>query len=109
MKKLSEITKKALQPIIQEQSVFEEKLKFDWPNIVGDEIALISYPQAVKFGNVGNKEAVLILAVNPAHILDIQYSEAIIKDRIAVYFGFQAIHRIKLVSLVFNHGNDITK
>lgn len=84
-------------------------LIMDWALIVGRERAAdtrplkLKWPRAVeKFGATadgceGRPEATLVLQVDPAIALDIQYQSAQIIERINAYFGYRAVASLKLV------------
>ncbi len=87
-------------------------LIMDWAQIVGRDRARdtrplkLKWPRAVeKFGETaegceGRPGAVLVLQVDPAVALDIQYQSAQIIERINAYFGYRAVANLRLVQEV---------
>ena len=81
----------------------------DWATIVGTEVAGFAAPERLKWprnvairgdvesGAEGRPGAVLILRVDPAHALDVQYKAAQILERINVYFGYRAMAELRIV------------
>ena len=80
----------------------------DWPRIAGAELAAYTIPDRLKWprgveANVVEDEegerrgATLILRVDPARALDVEYRARQIMDRINAYFGYRAIETIRLV------------
>lgn len=81
----------------------------DWPNIVGNELAQYTVPDRLKWprrveaysdledGAEGRPGATLMLRVDPARALDVQYETAQLTDRINAYFGYAAISQIRIL------------
>ncbi len=79
----------------------------DWARIVGAELAQSTIPDKLKWPRGGDmigdgddgerRGATLILRVDPARALDIEYRARQIMDRINGYFGYRAIETIRLV------------
>lgn len=81
----------------------------DWPSIVGAEVAGFAAPERLKWprgvairedaeaGAEGRPGAVLVLRVDPARALDVQYKAQQILERINVYFGYRAVAELRIV------------
>lgn len=81
----------------------------DWPEIVGGSLAAATRPERLKWPRSpdtycsleghrrGREGATLILRVEPALALDVQYQSSAIKDRINAYFGYYAVQEIRLL------------
>lgn len=81
----------------------------DWPAIVGPALARDTRPERLKWprgveaygeiddGASGRPGATLILKVDPARALDIEYKRSQILDRINGYFGYRAVAEIKIM------------
>ena len=79
----------------------------DWREIVGPEIAACTAPERLRWpkpadGGAGDAPAprsgaTLILRVEPARALDVQYKTAQIVERINAYFGYRAVTEIRLM------------
>jgi hypothetical protein len=81
----------------------------DWATIVGQGLARDTLPERLKwprhvetYGEVdesaaGRPGATLVLKVDPARALDIEYKRAQILDRINGYFGYRAVAEIRIV------------
>jgi hypothetical protein len=81
----------------------------DWPSIVGAEMAGFIAPERLKWprnvairqdaeeGAEGRPGAVLVLRVDPARALDVQYKAQQILERINVYFGYRAVAELRIV------------
>jgi hypothetical protein len=82
-----------------------------WPRIAGAEIAQWTMPERIRWpripagakGRVAEDEAqnrpggTLVLRVEPARALDIEYRSAEIIDRVNRYFGYRAVEALKLI------------
>ena len=97
------------------QKVFEKfgfstaTLLTDWAIIVGADLAAYTAPERLKWprgfegatdtgeGETGRAGATLMLRVEPARALDIQYKARLLIDRINAYFGYRAVAEIRLI------------
>lgn len=76
-----------------------------WPRVAGAEIAGFTQPERIKWprgtadvdGTGASGGATLVLRVEPARALDVEYRSAEIIDRINRYFGYRAIASLRLV------------
>jgi hypothetical protein len=81
----------------------------DWPTIVGDQVAGYAVPERIKWPRgVGASDdaepearsrsgAVLLLRVDPARALDVEYKGQQILERINAYFGYRAVAELRLL------------
>lgn len=81
----------------------------DWAKIAGEALASYTAPERLKwprgvetYGEVdetsaGRPGAMLILRVDPARALDVEYKAAQIVERINVYFGYRAVAELKVL------------
>jgi len=81
----------------------------DWPVIVGKEIAAytaperLKWPRGVGFGDevgdddAGRPGATLIVRVEPARALDIQYRGQQLLERINGHFGYRAVAELRIL------------
>lgn len=79
----------------------------DWPEIAGPEIAAWCQPERLKWPRAPEGDraesssrrpsATLLLRVDPARALDIQYRERQILERINSYFGYRAVGELRVV------------
>lgn len=84
-------------------------LIMDWPQIVGRALARDTRPLKLKWprgvdtyaetdeASAGRPGATLVIQVDPAVALDIQYQSEQIIDRINAYFGYRAVASLRLL------------
>ncbi len=79
-----------------------------WAAVAGADIARISAPERLKWPRSASSArdsadfdaavgATLILRVDPAHALDVEYRAAEILDRINRHFGYRAVSTLKIL------------
>jgi hypothetical protein len=89
------------------------QLVTDWPQIVGDRLAKTTAPDKIRWprrpGDPSAGEtaepangspragATLVLRVEPALALDVQYQSRLILDRINAHFGYRAVAELRIV------------
>lgn len=88
----------------------------DWARIVGAEVARYARPERLKWpkgvaaygeveaGTEGRPGATLVLAVDPARAMDVEYRRAQLAERINGYFGYRAIAEIRVVQTPIGAG-----
>jgi hypothetical protein len=81
----------------------------DWVQIAGADVAGYTVPERLKWprgagvsveaeeGDDGRPGAVLVLRVDPARALDIEYRGRQLIERINAYFGYRAVAQLKLI------------
>ena len=81
----------------------------DWSTIVGDQVAGYAVPERIKWPRGagasddaepearGRSGAVLVLRVDPARALDVEYKGQQILERINAYFGYRAVAELRLL------------
>lgn len=81
----------------------------DWETIVGKKFAGFAVPERLKWprsvsfsgdiepGAEGRPGATLILRVDPAYALEVEYQGAQILERINAYFGYRAVAELRLM------------
>jgi hypothetical protein len=76
----------------------------DWAEIVGPELARACEPERLKWPRRAEEEAsgarsgaTLMLRVEPARALDVQYRAAQLIERINGYFGYRAVTELRIL------------
>ena len=96
-KALKDILQNTLRPACDRYGFITYRIINHWEQIVGKNIASLSHPIKISFPHNKNYEGILIIGVsNPGFALEIQASELIIINKLASYFGYKAINRIRI-------------
>ena len=66
-----------------------------WKLLVGDDISNFCYPKSIKMKH-GDKNGILILAVERGNEITIEYSKKEIINKVNSYFGYKLINEIRL-------------
>jgi hypothetical protein len=73
------------------------KILNQWDVIVGESLAKICWPEKITFEPGQTRAGILHINVsNPAFSLEIQSYEARIVERIATFFGYKAVSRVRI-------------
>jgi hypothetical protein len=84
-------------------------LPTEWGTIVGDPLSRYAFPEKIKWPRAGTAPedvsgeargrygAILVLRVDPAHALDVEYRGQQILERINAYFGYRAVAELRLL------------
>ncbi len=94
--RISAILPKLTETAFEDGGSVKAKLLTQWASIVGNEIAARAQPQNVTFSRGNTPLGTLHLEVEGGYATEISYLEPVILEKIAVYCGYKAIHRIKL-------------
>lgn len=89
------------------------EITMQWPMIAGQDIAAWTEPERIRWPRLPNgAEAsaeggkrpggTLVLRVEPARALDIEYRAAEIIERINRYFGYRAVETLKIIQAPLN-------
>lgn len=92
-KPLSATISKVTKPIMKKHGL-PDGLVTSWPQIMGMPMANMCLPVACKRSKK-HMGATLVLEVMPAHSLMVQHSSGVIKEKINMHYGYEAISRIQ--------------
>lgn len=96
-KKLGELTASVAMPAAQRYGMAMFKIITNWSYIVGVELSEHTTPKGLLFQPGKTTAGVLQIEVeNPGFSLELQASELVIVQKIATFFGYQAIDKIKV-------------
>lgn len=92
----------------------------DWSKIAGEDLARFTAPERLKWPRRfessgdegeqwhGQQGATLVLRVDPARALDVEYKAAQIVERINAYFGYLAVAELRILQApLANHGRPV--
>jgi len=98
MKLLSTSVNSIIYNIFKRQSPILAELIINWGKVAGAKFSLNSQPLKI-ISSWEKKQRINILYVkasNASIAMEMSYQQDIIMERIAVYFGYKAIHKIKI-------------
>ena len=100
------LTPRVTKTAFQKFGFATAQLVADWRSIVGDRLASTTAPDKLKWPRspsdagsdaTARSGATLIVRVEPAVALDVQYKTALILERINAYFGYRAVLELRIV------------
>ncbi len=97
-KLLGESINNILRGVIGQRSKILAEIVINWPKIVGSELSKDTSPMRI-FSAKEKGQQVNILYVNvtsSAIGLRLSYQQEMLIERIAIYFGHKAVHKIKI-------------
>lgn len=102
MKSLKDSINYVLRSVISQKSKVLAEIVINWPRIVGTELSELSYPLKIySTREKGQQVNVLIVkSESSAAGLKLSYQQELIIERIAVYFGHKAVHRLKINNVI---------
>ena len=94
---LKQHVEKAIRNVFGPHGAIYCKMVSDWSLIVGEQLKDKAVPVGMKFPKHKSNDATLSLeVVDPCYGLEIQMMTKTILDKIAMYFGYKAISKIKI-------------
>lgn len=97
MQKIGSVIEGLTKPAFKMHGFANQKIITYWAQIVGATLAKFTIPQKIVFPPHQTRAGTLYIGVtNPGLSLEIQAQESRIVERIAGFFGYQAVSRIKV-------------
>ena len=97
MRSLSNFVQNITKNVIRKHGFATAKIIFDWEIIVGPELAKYTTPVKVSYPTNKNSSGTLHIKTISAQSPIIQQMQHEIIEKIATYFGFRAVEKIKLI------------
>jgi hypothetical protein len=102
-KTLAQCIEPITRPVLKAQGLAGSRILTEWPSIVGKKLAAHSTPEKLHFA-VGKKtEGTLVISVENGFAPEIQHQQPMILERLAAYFGYQAVNRINISHTYLPH------
>ncbi|BDB96048.1 DciA family protein [Candidatus Hydrogenosomobacter endosymbioticus] len=89
--KLGELTGSLISPVFKKKDNAYVRLAFDWPFVVGKDIASYTYPHRIKSDGLDSVFHILVLQ---ERILDALHQTHQILERTNGYFGYMAVNKV---------------
>lgn len=97
-RQVNQLIEKVTKPSCQKFGFATQRIIANWHHIMGSQLSKFTAPGRIMFGPDKTTGGTLYIEVaNPGFSLEIQAQESLIVSRIASYFGYQAVSRIKVV------------
>lgn len=93
---MDKILAQVTAPVMRKHGYLKARLFTQWAEIVGAETARKCHPKQLTFPQKQNINGTLTLRVSSGFALELQHLEPVLLEKMAVYFGFRAIDRIRL-------------
>lgn len=85
------------KPVFLKRGFAENRIITDWKTIVGESISACSIPRKLTFAQDKKSNGTLYIEVsNSSFATEMVYIEPMILERIACYFGYKAVSRLKI-------------
>ncbi len=84
------------RPALKAQGLAGSKILTEWASIVGPMLAQHSLPEHLSFPRGKKTGGTLVISTENGFATHIQHMQAVILERLASYFGYQAISRITI-------------
>jgi hypothetical protein len=87
---------KAIAPVLKQRGFAESRLLTDWALIIGEQLASQTCVERIRFPKQGHIDGVLYVKVyHSGLVTELVYMEPILIEKIATYFGYRAVEKIK--------------
>ena len=98
---LADLVGAAIDPVLARQGFGESQIVLYWEDIVGERLAAMSEPLALKWpprgaARMDHAPATLVIRVESGFALELQHLTAIVIERVNGYLGFACIDRVAL-------------
>lgn len=98
---LADLVDAVIDPVLARQGFGESQIVLYWEDIVGERLAAMSEPLALKWPPRGaarteHAPATLVVRVESGFALELQHLAAIVIERVNGYLGFACIDRLAL-------------
>ncbi len=99
---VTEILGSVLEPILARRAGMKLDLIRAWPELAGQDYANSTRPEKINWPRRINEEdpfkaGTLIVACEPSAAVFFEHEKAILIERVNVFFGFEAINRLKIL------------
>jgi hypothetical protein len=86
------------RPIFKQRGIVDNRLFLDWPRIVGEVVAAHSMPRRITYRKDSHQQGTLMIDVFHSGLAtELEYMKEIIIEKIAVFYGFQAIGDLRIM------------
>ena len=95
---LTSVLDQIVRPVYAKRGFAHNRIITDWPKIVGPMLCNVTSPKKLSFYQEKHHEGVLeVEAYESGLAMELTYLEPMILERIATYFGYKAVGRLKII------------
>jgi len=95
-KPLGGIIEPLTRPMLKAQGLAGSRILTEWESIVGAKLAKHCVPEKLSFPKGQKTGGTLTISAENGFATELQHMQPVIMERLAVYFGYQAIKRIAI-------------
>lgn len=96
---LAECVDPLTKPVFRKHGIHEMQIVRDWAVIVGPTLAEHASPQQITYPKGKNNEGVLTVHASGGFATELQHMEPMVLEKLATYFGYRAVGRIKITQV----------
>lgn len=93
---LEECITPVVRPVLKDKGLAASRLLAKWESIVGPMLSMHCYPEKLSFPRGRKTGGTLTVSVESGFATELQHLQPVIMERLASYFGYQAITRIAI-------------
>jgi hypothetical protein len=93
-KPLANCVEPVTRPVLKAQGLAGSRILTDWQSIVGPSLYRHTLPEKLSFPRGQKTGGTLVISTENGFATELQHMQPVILERLAVYFGYQAISRI---------------
>lgn len=96
---LNNVISKLNSKLLTKHDIFKSRIFTDWALIIGQEFAGKVTPISIQYHNLGKtQEKILVVEVDSSAVATkLSYITPMIVEKIAIYLGYRAIDKIKII------------
>ena len=95
-KSLGDCVEPVTRPILKTQGLAGSKVLTEWESIVGAQLSKHTLPEKLTFPKGKKTGGTLVISTENGFATELQHMQPLILERLAGYFGYQAINRITI-------------
>lgn len=84
------------RPILKQNGLAGTRILTEWAAIVGPQLASHTLPEKLSFPKGKKNGGTLVISTENGFATELQHMQPVILERLAAYFGYQAISRITI-------------
>ena len=93
-KTLGDLIEPVTRPVLKAQGLAGSRVLTDWESIVGPQLAKHTLPEKLSFPKGKKTGGTLTISTENGFATELQHMQPLILERMAGYFGYQAVSRI---------------